>query len=413
MSGVVIVGGGQAGHQLAISLREYGYDRPIAIIEHEDELPYQRPPLSKDYLFAGDEVADVAFAARGQYAEQGIEFLPGVRAEGIDRAHRVLVLDSGRNLPFSDLVLATGARARSLDVPGSALPGVHTLRSLSDARQLRVELARAGVVVVVGAGFIGLEFATGAAHLGLRVTVLERGTRILQRSLSAESADFLSQQHTATGVTIETGVSVSELTGRSGQVAEVRLPSGQTLPADIVLVGIGVEPNDKLAADAGLAVENGVVVDSYLRTSDPSIFAIGDVARFKSEFTPGLSRVESVQNAMDQARCVARTLTGDVRPYRDLPWFWSQQAGLRLQIAGISTGYDAAYVRSSEDRLKFSVFCYRGDRLVAVESIGQPKIHMQARRLLGAGLSIPPSRAVRPDLDLAQEIAALGTLAAR
>jgi 3-phenylpropionate/trans-cinnamate dioxygenase ferredoxin reductase subunit len=389
------------------------HDQPIAIVEQEDELPYQRPPLSKDYLFAEDEVTDVAFATRGQYAEQGIEFLPGARVKQIDRAKRAVVLASGRILPFSDLVLATGARARSLDVPGSTLPGVHTLRTLSDASQLRTRLTRTRDVVVVGAGFTGLEFATGAAHLGLRVTVLERGTRILGRSLSAESAEFLSQRHAATGVTIETGASVSEFTGRNGQVSGVRLHNGETLPADMVIVGIGVEPNDELAAEAGLAVENGVVVDGHLRTSDPSIFAIGDVARFGSEFTPDLSRVESVQNAMDQARCVARTLTGDVRPYRDLPWFWSQQAGIRLQIAGISAGYEAAYVRKSEDPLRLSVFCYRGGNLVAVETIGQPKIHMQARRLLGAGLSIPPSRAVHPDLDLAQEIAALDALVAR
>jgi 3-phenylpropionate/trans-cinnamate dioxygenase ferredoxin reductase component len=382
MAGVVIVGGGQAGHQLAVSLREDGYDRPVLIAGHENELPYQRPPLSKDYLFAEDELTDVAFAARGQYAEQGIGFLPGARVAKIDRAGQAVILASGRRLPFETLVLATGARARTLDVPGAAMPGVHSLRSLADARQLRAHLARAGDVVVVGAGFIGLEFATGAARLGHRVTVLEAGARILRRSLSAEAAGYLAGQHAATGVTIRTGVSVAAFTERDGRVGGVRLDNGETLPAAIVVVGIGVEPNDELAREAGLRTDNGVVVDSYLRSSDPSIFAIGDVARFRSPFTPGWTRVESVQNAVDQARCVARTLAGDASSYHDLPWFWSQQAGQLIQIAGISTGYDTARVRESKDRSKLSVFCYREGTLIAVESFGQPRIHMQARRLL-------------------------------
>jgi 3-phenylpropionate/trans-cinnamate dioxygenase ferredoxin reductase component len=404
-AGVVIVGGGQAGHQLAVSLRTEGYDRPITIVEAEQQLPYQRPPLSKDFLTAGEEMLDIGFVVPGQYAEQGIDFLAGTRVELIDRGLREVVLTSGARLPYQNLVLATGARARRPSAPGSTLDGVHTLRSLSDAQRLRAQLNRAANVVVVGGGFIGLEFASSAAHRGSRVTVLESGPRILRRSVSEETADFLAREHAARGVTIRTKSAPSEFLGRNVTVTEVRLNDGTVLEADLVVVGIGVKPNSELAVAAGVDVDNGVVVDDYLQTSDPSIYSIGDVACFKSEFVPDWGRVESVQNAVDQARCLARTLTGAATRYRDLPWFWSQQAGHRVQIAGIRTADDAAYVRRSDDRKKFSVFCYRGARLVAVESVDQPKVHMQARRLLGADISIPADRVCNPDLDLAAEIA--------
>ena len=413
VNGVVIVGGGQAGHQLAVTLRTEGYDRSITIVEAEQQLPYQRPPLSKDFLTAGDEMLDIAFVAPGQYAEQGIEFLAGTRVETIDRDHREIVLTSGRQLSYDRLVLATGARARRPTLPGSRLDGVHTLRTLSDAQRLRAPLNRLANAVVVGGGFIGLEFASSAAHLGSRVTVLESGPRILRRSVSAETADFLAREHAVHGVTIRTHALPSEFIGQNGAVTGVQLHDGTILAADLVVVGIGIEPNAELAAAAGLDVDRGIVVDEYLQTSDPSIYCIGDVAWFKSEFVPEWGRVESVQNAVDQARCLAQTLTGSTSRYHDLPWFWSQQAGHRLQIAGIRTAADAAHTRVSDDQKKFSVFCYRGEKLVAIESVDQPKVHMQARRLLGAGISIPAERVSDPNLDLAAEIAAHKDLLAR
>jgi 3-phenylpropionate/trans-cinnamate dioxygenase ferredoxin reductase subunit len=371
VNGVVIVGAGQAGHQLAISLRDNGYSRSITLIESEDTLPYQRPPLSKDYLFAVDEPVDVALAAQEEYAELDIDFRPGQRVRSIS------------DLRYEHLVLATGVRARTLDVPGLPLAGVHTLRTVGDADRLRQQLDAAVNVVVVGAGFIGLEFATGAVRPGRRVTVLEAAPRILQRSLSAGTAAFLHTRHAENGVQIRTKVAVARFTGRDGRVAGVQLTDGSMLPADLVVVGIGVTPNDELAIEAGLAVDrNGIVVDEFLRTSDPSVYAIGDVASFANRFAHQRTRVESVQNAMDQARCLAATLTGTPSTYQDLPWFWSHQAGHLVQIAGIGQGYDRAYVRMSSVPTSFSTFCYRAEELVAVESIDQPRIHLKARREL-------------------------------
>jgi 3-phenylpropionate/trans-cinnamate dioxygenase ferredoxin reductase component len=405
--GTVIIGGGQAGHQLAVSLREGGYEQAVTMVEAESRLPYQRPPLSKDYLLADDDDAlDLAFVADGDYAERGVRYLSGMRALSIDRVRQEVVLDSASLLPYEHLVLATGARARTLPVPGATLTGVHTLRSLEDAQRLRSMLSQVTSVVVVGAGFIGLEFATSAARLGRRVTVLERGARILRRSLSEPTAEFLARRHAAAGVTIITSATVAAVLGLRGKVSGVRLRGGQVLTAELVVVGVGVDPNDELAAAAGLTVDDGIVADEQLRTSDPAIFAIGDVASFRSGFAPGLGRVESVQNAVDQARSVARTLVGHPSPYADLPWFWTRQAGHLVQIAGIGTGSDAACVRPTDDPLVFSTFCYRAGRLVAIESVGLPRVHMQARRLLAAGISISPGRVLDRDLDLAREFAA-------
>jgi 3-phenylpropionate/trans-cinnamate dioxygenase ferredoxin reductase component len=291
-------------------------------------------------------------------------------------------------------VLATGVRARTLDVPGPPLAGVGTLRTLRDAQQLRRRLEDAADVLVIGAGFIGLEFATGAAQRGRRVTVLEACPRILQRSLSAPTAAFLHDRHTENGVEIRTSVAVARITGRGGHVTGVQLTDGQVLPADLVVVGIGVVPNDEVAVRAGLVVDrHGIVVDGFLRTSDPFVYAIGDVASFPSSFARARGRVESVQNAIDQARCLAGTLS----PYQDLPWFWSHQAGHLVQIAGIGRAGGAAHVLGSPGQVPFSTFCYHADGLVAIESVDQPRIHMKARRLLGDGISIPPDHLAGPD----------------
>jgi 3-phenylpropionate/trans-cinnamate dioxygenase ferredoxin reductase subunit len=310
-------------------------------------------------------------AAHDEYADLGIDFRPGRRVSSIS------------TLSYEHLVLATGVRARTLDVPGLPLAGVHTLRTVGDADQLRQQLDAAVDVVVIGAGFIGLEFATGAVRQARRVTVLEAAPRILARSLSGGTAAFLHTRHAENGVRIRTNVAVAGLTGRAGRVAGVQLTDGSVIPADLVVVGIGVVPNDDLAVEAGLAVDrNGIVVDEFLRTSDPSVYAIGDVASFANRFAHQRTRVESVQNAMDQARCLAATLSGAPCAYQDLPWFWSQQAGHLVQIAGIGQGYDTAQIHQSVDPMSFSTFCYRDGRLVAVESIDQPRIHMKARREL-------------------------------
>ena len=393
--GVAIVGAGQAGHQLAFSLRERNYLRPIVLIESEDAIPYQRPPLSKEYLFAAGDPGDVSLASTEEYADHGIEFRSGRRVESVDRGRREVLFSPGEALRYEQLVLATGVRARTLDVPGLPLAGVGTLRTLRDAQQLRRRLEDAADVLVVGGGFIGLEFATGAAQHGRRVTVLEACPRILQRSLSAPTAAFLHDRHTANGVEVRTNVAVARIVGRGGHVAGVQLTDGQVLPADLVVVGVGVVPNDELAVRAGLVIDrHGIVVDEFLRTSDPFVHAIGDVASFPSSFARARGRVESVQNAIDQARCLA----GTPSPYQDLPWFWSHQAGHLVQIAGIGQAGGSAHVLGSPGQVPFSTFRYHADELVAIESVDQPRIHMKARRLLRDGISIPPDHLAGPDL---------------
>nr|WP_243639200.1 FAD/NAD(P)-binding oxidoreductase [Streptacidiphilus pinicola] len=401
---VVVVGGGQAGHQVAASLRERGYEGDVTLVCGEDELPYERPPLSKSYLQGAGDESRLWLRPETYYARHSIERVTAFAVD-IDRAGRTALLDDGGIRGYDHLVLATGARARTLQAPGSGLKGIRTLRTLADARLVRAELAEAAHVVVIGAGFIGLEFAASARESGCEVTIVEARERPLMGITSTTTAaHLLSLQHQR-GVESLFQQSVTAFHGRDGRVAAVELSDGRRLPADLVLVGVGVTPDTRLAEAAGLTVDGGIVTDSHLLTSDPGISAVGDCAVFPSPRTGTPVRIESVQNAADQARLVAARLTGSSHPYEALPWFWSKQFGTSLQIAGLGQGFDAeVYVVDSPDA--FSVLLFRGDELLAVESVNRPADHLAARRLLDNRIPLSRRDATAADFSLSGHLKA-------
>src|SRR3954468_17853216 len=396
---VLIVGAGHAGFQLAASLRQHGYSAPIRLINDEAHLPYQRPPLSKAYLKGEGRPDSLMFRPDKFYRDQNIELI-GDRAVSIDRASRKLLLASGSALEYGHLVLATGARNRMLDIPNANLPDVLYLRALDDSEALRQRIASRRHVVVIGAGFIGLEFAATARAKGLEVDVIELGGRVMARAVTAEISEYFQDRHTAAGIRIHLGVQATSIESDGTSVSGVSLSDGQHLEADLVVMGVGVLPNVELAAAAGLPVAAGITVNEHLLTSDPDVSAIGDCALFESPRFGGSLRLESVQNATDHARCVAARLTGNAKSYDGQPWFWSDQGDDKLQIAGLTTGYDRVIVRGNPADKAFSAFCYRNGQLVGIESVNRAGDHMFGRRLLANSGSITPEQAADADFDL-------------
>jgi 3-phenylpropionate/trans-cinnamate dioxygenase ferredoxin reductase component len=396
---VVIVGAGHAGFQLAASLRQHGFGERIALINDEGHLPYQRPPLSKAYLKGEGRPDSLMFRPDKFYHDQNVDLIPD-RAVSIDRAARKLLLASGASLDYGHLVLATGARNRLLDIPNANLEAVRYLRTLDESEVLRLRISSGQHVVVIGAGFIGLEFAATARAKGLEVDVIELGSRVMARAVTAEISEFFQQRHTAAGIRIHLGVQVTSIEADGGKVTGVSLSDGRHIPADLIVVGVGVLPNVELAAEAGLAVAAGIIVDEHLLTSDPSISAVGDCALYASRRFGASLRLESVQNATDHARCVAARLTGDAKAYDGLPWFWSDQGPDKLQIAGLTTGYDRVVVRGDRAQGAFSAFCYKSGQLLGIESVNRAGDHMFGRRLLAANGSITPEQAADTGFDL-------------
>jgi 3-phenylpropionate/trans-cinnamate dioxygenase ferredoxin reductase subunit len=386
-SQVVIIGAGQAGVQFADSLREAGHQGAVTILEQEDVLPYQRPPLSKDHLSEGAVPGAVPLRAVDFYPQKDIVLRGGAQALAVDRANQRVALSDGTTVSYTTLVFATGAANRVLTVRGSDLAGVHGLRTQRDADRVRDELSRAHSVVVVGAGFVGLEFAAAARARGADVTVLEAAGRALGRAASEQISAHVAAAHRRMGTDLRLSESVQSLDGSAGRVEAVTSTAGRRYPADLVLVGIGAVPRDQLAADAGIAVDNGIIVDEALRTSDPNIYAIGDCARFPSVHAGGPVRLESVQNAADHGRHLALSIMNGPGPYTVLPWFWSHQGPLRLQIAGLIGDGDDRVICGDSASEKFSVLSYRDGQLVAVESINSSADHLAARKLLRAGRS--------------------------
>ena len=398
---VVIVGAGHAGFQLAASLRQHGYEGGIALISDEPVLPYQRPPLSKEYLDGKIGLDLLLMRPEAFFRDHRIDYLSGTAMSEIDRAGKTVLLASGERLVYGHLVLATGARNRVPPLPGIELDGVCYLRTLAETDLLRDRLAASDNVVVIGAGFIGLEFAAVAREHGKHVHIVELTERAMGRVLSVESSRFFAKAHRATGVVFSFGAQAARIAGHNGRVDHVELAGGERLPADLVLVSIGVVPNGELAAAVGLAVANGIVVNEELLTADANISAIGDCAAFPCRHAAGQpTRLEAVQNAADHARCVADRLAGKRQPYGALPWFWSDQGKLRLQIAGLTTGYDQTVLRGPLASGEFSVFCYKDGGLLGVESINRPADHAHARRLLAAGRAITPEQAADDSFDL-------------
>ena len=399
-SSVVIVGAGQAGFQAASSLREQGFEGHIVLVGDEACLPYQRPPLSKAHLKGEPSDADLHFRPDAFFAERRIELKAPDRVVAIDRAARRVALASGASIGYDHLVLATGSRPRKPAWPGMELKGVHLLRTVDDAREMRATLAAAKRVVIVGAGFIGLEVASTAGAAGAHVAIVEVADRPLVRALSKEMAQHLANVHAGRGVEFHFGTSVAAIEGAQGRATSVRTTDGRRLEADVVLVAIGVQANDELAAAAGLPVDNGIVVDAQLLTEDPHVSAIGDCARYPSAHHPGAVRLESVQNAVDHGRTVAARLTGHAAPYDKLPWFWSDQGDLRLQMCGLAQESDDVVLRGDPASGKFSVLRYRGDRLVAAETVNQPAEHLMIRKIMAAGAPLPRSAAADTSVKL-------------
>ena len=400
MNGVVIVGGGQAGYQTAASLRSEGYDGPVSLIGDEPHAPYQRPPLSKAFVLGKQDQARILLRPESYYADHKIELLAGERVVAIDRTSREVRLKSGRQLRYDKLVLALGARNRLLPIPGAELEGVRYLRTLGEAIALKQRLELASSVAVVGGGFVGLEIAASARSLGKAVTVLEAMPRLMARAVAPVISAFVHAAHTAQGTTIILEARVREIRGKDGRACGVALSDGRQVEADLVIVGVGIVPNTELAAEAGLPVDNGIVADAHLRTADEHIFAIGDCAQYPSPFACSQVRLESVQNAVDHGVCVARTVAGKPAAYNAVPWFWSDQIDLRLQMAGLGNGHDRQVLRGNPETGKFSVFHFRGAKLCSVDSINRPADHLAARKILGSGAALTPEQAADESFNL-------------
>lgn len=396
---VLIAGAGHAGFQVAVSLRQAKYAGRIALINDEKHLPYQRPPLSKAYLKSGGDPNSLTFRPEKFFQDQAIELISD-RMVSIDRDGRKLLLASGTAIEYGHLVLATGARNRMLDVPNASLPDVLYLRTLDESEVLRQRMPDKKHVVVIGAGFIGLEFAATARGKGLEVDVVELAPRVMARAVTPEISSYFHDRHTAAGIRMHYGVRATEIEADGDRVTGVALSNGQTLPCDLVVVGVGVIPNVEIAAAAGLPTAAGIIVNQQLLTSDPNISAIGDCALFESVRFGETLRVESVQNATDQARCVAARLTGEAKPYDGYPWFWSDQGDDKLQIVGLTAGFDQVVIRGSVAERSFSAFCYKAGKLIGIESVNRAADHVFGRKILPLDKSVTPEQAADLSFDL-------------
>ena len=395
---IVIIGGGHVGAALCAGLAAAGLGARVHLVCEETELPYQRPPLSKAFLKNAQETLQ-AHRAESWYAEAGITAHRADPAVTIDRARRSVRLRSGREIGYEHLVLATGGRARRLpNLPNlpDALANVAVLRSAADAHRLRALLDAAQQLTVLGGGFIGLEIAATARALGKQVTVLESAPRLLMRSVSIELAEHVLHTHRDSGIDVRLGVAVGGFEIEADRLLWLTV-GGQRMAVELTVLGIGAVPEHSLASDCGLVCDNGIVVDAHMRTSDPAILAAGDCTQFpehrSGEPTGRRLRLESVQNANDQARTALATLLGRDEPYRALPWFWSEQGGLRLQMAGLMPADGVRHRRPGATPASFSILHYAADRLVCVESVNAPMDHMAARKLLEAGKSLEPALA--------------------
>lgn len=401
---IVIIGAGQAGLQVAESLRQEGYQGVITLLGDETYAPYNRPPLSKKWLQERPELASLAIRGHEFIARKQIELRTGTSVAAIDRAAHEVQLHDDSRLPYEGLALCTGAALRRLPLPGADLQGVFGLKTIDEALAIAAAmddcLARNLPLVVIGGGFIGLEVAATASKRGLRATVLEGLDRLMSRVVAPIVSEAAARVHRAHGVQLEFGVSITELIGEGGRVRAVRLADGREFPAGCVVVGVGVNANDQLAVAAGIYCERGVIVDGCSRTSDPRIVAAGDcTARRRDDGT--LLRLESVQNAVEQGKSAAAALMGRDKPFMAAPWFWSDQYDVKLQMVGLSHGYDTVVTRGDIDKPAFSAYYFRDGRLIAVDSLSRPGDHMQARKFLDRGLSPTPQQASDPSFDLA------------
>ena len=363
----------------------------MQVIGDEPHLPYQRPPLSKSYLAGALEADELNFRPAEFYQKVGAEILTGTRVDAINRPDKQLKLGDGRTLHYTKLALTTGSRVRRLTLPGSDLDAIYYLRNIADVDAIRQHLKQGAKLVICGGGYIGLEVAAVCAKQGLDVTVLEMADRVMNRVVAPVVSQFYETVHRVAGVKIETSVQVGGFEG-SARVEQVRCTDGSTYAADLVVIGVGVIPNSELAAEAGLATDNGIVVDQFAQTADPDIVAAGDCTNHPSHRYGSRIRLESVQNAVDQAKAAAAALCGEPVEYTSIPWFWSDQYDLKLQIAGLSQGHDAVIVRGNPADGAFAVFYLQQGDLLAVDAINRPQEFMLSKRLIAARIQLDPER---------------------
>ncbi len=389
---VIVVGAGQAAGEMATALRMNGYVGPITLLGDEPHLPYQRPPLSKAFLSGDVAIERLYHKSAAAYENAKIEFIPNARATAIDRAGKTLSLADGRKLQYSKLVLATGGRPRLLALPDERVnqaPNLHYLRTIGHVDGIRERFHPGSKLVIIGGGYIGLEVAAVARKKGIDVTVLEAAPRVLARVTAPEVSAFYQQVHSAAGVHILVN---TELKGfefdDAGRVTHVLAADGVKVPADVVIVGIGLIPNVELAAEAGIEIDNGIAVDEYGQTSDPDVLAIGDCSSHPSAYAGRRIRLESVPSALEQARSAAAFLVGQRKPYVAVPWFWSDQYDLKLQMVGLNQGYDTVALRGLPANRNFLAFYLKDGRLLAVDSVSRPQEFMVAKKLVAERLAV-------------------------
>jgi 3-phenylpropionate/trans-cinnamate dioxygenase ferredoxin reductase subunit len=401
MNTIVVIGAGHAGGSVVAFLRQFGHAGPVVLIGCEPIAPYQRPPLSKAFLKGDVGIDSLKLRPDAFYGDKAIDFRPGTIVEAIDAEAKTVSLQSGEQLAYDKLIIATGARARPLDVPGAQLKNVMSLRSAADAEALKLVLRPGARIAIVGAGYVGLEAAASAIALGASVVVIEREARVLARVASEPLSSFFQNFHQAQGAEIVCNEQVVGFEGDGTGVSGVRLAGGRLIDCDAAIVGIGAIANDELAREAGLACSNGIIVDGAAQTSDPNIFAIGDVTfRPAPIYDNQMLRIESVPNALEQARLAACAIAGRPSPAPEVPWFWSDQYDLKLQIAGIPIGADAIVVRRHADDAKLAVFHLRGRRLLAVEAVNAPAEFMVGKQLIASRKAIVPENLANPNVSM-------------
>lgn len=384
----IIVGGSHAGAQVAISLRQEGWEAGILVITNDAHLPYHRPPLSKGFVMGDKSLDDILLRPASYFEKHNVEFLFNTNVESINRETRKVHTSDGSTYDYAKLALTTGARARKIDLPGNDLKGIHYLRSAADAQAIKQDASTAVRAVIVGGGYIGLELAASFKMRGMDVTVLEMAPRVLARVAAPDVSEFYSRVHHEEGVHIVTHTSADAFVGNQ-RVTAVRATDGQDYKADIVIVGIGVIPNTELASNAGLHVDNGIVVNEFAQTDDPNIVAAGDCTFHPNALLGRSLRLESVPNATDQAKTAAASLCGKQRPYASLPWFWSDQFDLKLQIAGVNHGYDQVVLRGDKTGSRsMAAFYLENNKVIAVDCINRAPEFAVIKKALSKGLEV-------------------------
>ena len=396
---VVIAGAGHGAGQVVAALKQHKFDGRIVMIGDEPHLPYQRPPLSKKYL-AGDMAAErLYFKPESFYDDPQIDVLLDTKVTNIDRAGRTVSTDGGRTIGYDKLVLALGSRVRKVSVEGADLPGIHYLRSIADVDAIREDMLNRKNAVIVGAGYIGLEVAAVCCQHGLQVTVIELADRVMSRVVSPNVSDYYQLQHTERGVKLLLSTGLAGFQGKR-RVRKVLTSTGQELPADFVVVGVGILPNTELADEAGLECDDGIVVDDRCQTADPDIYAIGDCSSHPNAIYGRQLRLESVHNALEQAKTAASNICGIESHYSQVPWFWSDQYDIKLQIAGLADGYDEVVLRGDPSGGSFACFYLADGVLIAIDAINSPREFMQSKPLIANHVRPDPAKLADPEVPL-------------